>query len=418
MTAPDNQTLMMHWKRPYYLFDAIGAPVAGLQPLPRHILAEEYATGNMERFKVLPYWTTEFFHVGPFRPSRVDPGVEIVLEPVPHYFLGKPKVDSVVVKMYGDENVLYTALKARQIDMTQYLEKEQGFELKEVWQRTGEGTVYEGVRTTGAIFPQYAPELQLERALLERRVRQALYYALDRKPWMDAVMGKETNLLADGLLPYVHPLYPYSKDTLARYRYDPAEATRRLAEAGWTRGPDGFVTHAFDGRRFHTQIWTGQADREAAILADMWKNVGIDAEIYVTNPARREDREYTSSYSGIQLTNRGYGDTILTRMECAESSVAPTYRGANRGHYCSADVMEPLIGLYRGSLTTEDQGRYIKQIAEFSAEDLPVLQTYFQPFLAHVVKGVTALSHDFAGALEAGGRYGSYYRNGHLWEKL
>jgi hypothetical protein len=59
----------------------------------------------------------------------------------------------------------------------------------------------------------------------------------------------------------------------------------------------------------------------------------------------------------------------------------------------------------------------MKQMADFAAEDLPVIQTYFQPFLAHVAKGVTALSHDFGGALEAGGRYGSYYRNGHLWEK-
>ena len=105
-------------------------------------------------------------------------------------------------------------------------------------------------------------------------------------------------------------------------------------------------------------------------------------------------------------------------MECAESTIAPSFRGANRGHYCSADTMEPLLGPYRGSLTMEEQGRYIKQIADFAAEDLPVIQTYFQPFLAHVVKGVTALSHDFEGALEAGGRYGSYYRNGHLWEKL
>jgi ABC-type transport system substrate-binding protein len=418
MSAPDDHTLVMHWKRPYYLFDAIGSPVAGLQPLPRHILAEEWAARNPERFKVLPYWTTEFFHIGPFRPAEITAGVEIVLVAVPHYFLGKPKVDSIVVKMFGDENVLYTALKAKHIDMTQYLENEQGFELKDEWARTGEGKVYEGVRTTAAIFPQYAPELQMEPAVLDRRVRQGLYYAVDRKSWMDAVMGRETKLLADGLLPYVHPLYSYTKDSLARYRYDPTEASRILAERGWTRGPDGFLTHASDGRRFRIEIWGGQGDREPVILADMWKQVGIETSLYASSPARREDREYTSSYRGVQHTNRGYGDTILTRMECAESTLPPSYRGANRGHYCSSDVLEPLIGLYRGSLTMDDQGRYMKQIAEFAAEDLPVMQTYFQPFLAHVVKGVTALSHDFEGALEAGGRYGSYYRNGHLWEKL
>jgi len=35
-----------------------------------------------------------------------------------------------------------------------------------------------------------------------------------------------------------------------------------------------------------------------------------------------------------------------------------------------------------------------------------------------VVKGVTAMADDFEGALEAGGRYGSYYRISHIWDKL
>jgi ABC-type transport system substrate-binding protein len=418
MTAPDDYTLVMVWKRPYYLADAIGSPVAGLQPLPRHILAEEFAANNVERFKNLPYWTSEFFHVGPFRPSQITPGVEIVLEAVPHYFLGKPKVDSIVIKLFQDANVVYTALLSKQIDMTQYIESEQGFELKEQWERTGEGTVYSGVRTSAGIFFQFAPELQAEPAILERPVRQALFYALDRQSWLDAVMGTKTNLLATGLLPYTHQLSSYTKDSIAgRYRYDPQLSSQMLADAGWVRGADGFVTNTSDGRRFKMLVWTGQNEKEAAILADMWKAVGLDTSIYITTPARREDREYTSSFPNMELTNRGYGDTILTRMECAETTIAPSFRGANRGHYCSGDVMEPLLGQYRSSLRMDEQGRYIKQIADFAAEDLPVIQTYFQPFLAHVVKGVTALKDDFDGALEAGGRYGSYYRNSHLWDK-
>jgi len=78
--------------------------------------------------------------------------------------------------------------------------------------------------------------------------------------------------------------------------------------------------------------------------------------------------------------------------------------------------MDSLIAQYRGSLRLEDQGRYIKQIADYAAQDLPVIQTHFNPYHAAVVKGLTAMSHDFEGALEAGGRYGSYYRNSHLWE--
>jgi len=186
------------------------------------------------------------------------------------------------------------------------------------------------------------------------------------------------------------------------------------------QGGHGFLTNASDGRRFKTLVWSTQGSRqskEAAILADMWKAVGLDTSIYLMPNALQEDRQHWSSYPNLEITPRGYGDTILTRFECAEGTVGPSFRGANRGHYCNAGEMDPLIDRYRGSLTTEEQGRYVKQIAELEAQDLPVIQTYFRPFLPAVVKGVTALADDFGGALEAGGRYGSYYRNSHLWDK-
>jgi peptide/nickel transport system substrate-binding protein len=421
ITAPDDQTLIMVWKRPYYLANAIGSPVAGLQPLPRHVLETEFDAKVPERFQNLPYWTTEFFHVGPFRPVRINPGSEIVLEAVPQYFLGRPKVDTLIVKMYGDENTLYAGLTSGQMDITGYLSDEQGYELKEMWDRSGQGKVYEGVGTTSGVFFQFAPELQSEPSLLDRRVRQALAYAIDRESWTEAVMGRKTNLVADGLLPFTHHLYSSTKGTLSQYRYDPQLAGRMLAEAGWTRGGDGFVTHSSDGRRFKVLVWSTTGTRqskETAILADQWKAVGLETSIYLMPDALQEDRQHWSSYPNLEITPRGYGDTVLTRMECAESTVGPTFRGANRGHYCNAAEMDPLIASYRSSLSLDDQGRFMRQIAELSAQDLPVIQTYFRPFLPAVVKGVTALADDFGGALEAGGRYGSYYRNGHLWDRV
>src|SRR5207249_2068059 len=167
------------------------------------------------------------------------------------------------------------------------------FELKDTWDRTGEGKVYEGVGTSSGIFFQFAPELQTEPALLDRRVRQALAYAVDRESWVETLMGRKTNLLATGLLPFNHYLASYTKDSMAMYRYDPQLAGRQLADLGWTRGADGFVTNAADGRRFKVLIWSTQGTRQAketAILADSWKNVGLDTSIYLMPNALQEDR--------------------------------------------------------------------------------------------------------------------------------
>ena len=79
--------------------------------------------------------------------------------------------------------------------MTGNLTADTAYELKDLWDRTGEGEVYERVGTSAAVFFQFAPELQAEPTLLDRRVRQAFFYAVDRESWLDTIMGRKTNLL-------------------------------------------------------------------------------------------------------------------------------------------------------------------------------------------------------------------------------
>src|SRR5437762_1268689 len=81
-SAPADRTLIMVWKEPYYLANAVGTAQNSLSPLPRHVLEAPYATGNVDAFEKLPYWNQQFFHVGPYRPVRFEPQVELVLQSV------------------------------------------------------------------------------------------------------------------------------------------------------------------------------------------------------------------------------------------------------------------------------------------------------------------------------------------------
>jgi hypothetical protein len=104
-------------------------------------------------------------------------------------------------------------------------------------------------------------------------------------------------------------------------------------------------------------------------------------------------------------------------VDCLEvPSPATSFGGQNRGHYCDSVRMQPLINEYKRSLNAADQGRVLKQIAELSAQDLPILQTYFSLHGIPVAKGVKAMD-DFGGGLPGSGTYGSYFRNGHLWDR-
>jgi len=406
----------MNWTQPFYQFDAMG--FFALQPMPTHVLRALWDSRNMEAFANHPYWRGDYFQVGPYRPVRFEPQVEIVLEAVPHYFLGRPKLDTLVIRQYADTNAAYAAVLAKAVDLTadNTLREERGIELKALWERTGEGTVYVGYGTSRGIFPMFKPEYQAEPALLDPRVRQALFTAVDRETWAGAMLSGYSQNTAYSLLPPAHYLYEFTRDSLRGYRHDPQQAMRTLTDLGWMRGADGALTNRADGRRFKVEVWTTQDnEREASILADMWKQIGVESPLFIIPNARLDDRELRQSFTGVEISARGYADHILTRAECSTVPTAPRFSAANRGHYCNPE-MDRLIGIYRSSITRADQGRAIADVARFHAEDLPMMQLYFNLSHPTVVKGLTALADDFAGGVQASGYFGSYFRNAHEWD--
>src|SRR4051812_12112210 len=119
------------------------------------------------------------------------------------------------------------------------LSAEQAMELKAQWERTGEGKVYVGYGTTRGIFPMFNPETQAEPAMLDARLRQALYFGVDRETWAGAMLAGRKENTAYEILPPDHPLYEFVKDGLRGYRHDTAQAQRLLQDLGWDRGADG-----------------------------------------------------------------------------------------------------------------------------------------------------------------------------------
>jgi ABC-type transport system substrate-binding protein len=412
----DDKTFTIMWKSPFYQFDSLG--FFALQPMPTHILRSIWDERNMERFANHPYWRDEFFQVGPYRPIKFEPQVEIVLQAVPHYFLGKPKLDTIVVKQYADSQGAFAGLLAKAVDMTgdNVLSAEQAMQLKEQWDQTGDGKIYIGYGTTRGIFPMFNPETQAEPAMLDARVRQALYYAIDRESWAATMLAGRKENTAYSIMPPDHPLYEFTKDGLRQYRYDPQQALRMLQEVGWDRGADGALRNRTDGRIFRVELWTTQgSENEVSILGDMWGQLGIDGPQRIIPSAQQGDRILRQSFSGIEVSARGFGDLMFTRAECETVPRAPRFDGANRGRYCSPEA-DRLIGIYRSSITRETQGRAMADLSRFYAQEFPMMPLFYNLTNPAVVKGFTALADDFSGGLQPPGYYGSYVRNAHLWE--
>jgi len=415
--APDDYPFVIFWKAHYYQADSIG--LRAFWPLPRHLLEQPYRGLDPLGFINLPYWTTEFVHLGPFRLAEFRPGSEIEFSAYEGYFLGRPKVDRIIVRVFNDEIALYSAALAGSVDvlMDNSLGADLGLDLKEAWDKSGAGTVYLGTGTTRFLAPQFDPRIQEAPALLDPRVRRALMTAIDRAATSEVVQHGHREFAANSLLPSGDRLHDAVKDGFAHFAYDPARATSLLRDLGWSRGADGSLVGS-DGQRFSVRLWTTEGgDREIAIIADYFRQVGVGvAEQHVIPGARVRDREYRSNYPVFETSAAGYGDSILNRVDSRQSAVPPNYSGTNRGHYINPR-MDPLIDQYRQSITVADREQAIRAISDLMAEELPLLLLYFNPTTPAVRKGIKALD-DFKGGAEGAQLYGTFTRNVHEWDVL
>jgi peptide/nickel transport system substrate-binding protein len=416
--ATDNSTFVVTFKTPYYIGGTLG--LRPFWPHPKHILEPAYEkylqSKNAEDMINLPYWTSEYVHLGPFRVTTFDPAEGLVLQAYDKYFLGKPKVDVVRLRSFNDQNTMYTNLLSGTVDMFPdiALNAELGYQLKGLWERNGQGVVYARQGITWFLAPQWRPAFQSEPANLDPKVRAALYRALDREALSEALQGGHPELAAWSMLPPGHQFYDSTKDSLKQYAFNPEQAKSELAGLGWTPGPDGILRNSADGRRYHNALWTTPGrEREIAAYAAYWRQIGIEVDELGVPAAQVRNLEYRASYPSWESSAQGAGDAILGRMDPPAASAATRWVG-ERGGFEDPRAYD-LIAKYRRSLSDRDQAQAMKAISDYVTAELPFLILYFLPDHLGVRKGVRAYD-DVEGGAEGAQAYGTYTRNAHLWD--
>jgi peptide/nickel transport system substrate-binding protein len=416
--ASDDYTFALTFKNPYYQAATLG--LRPFWPYPRHILGETFeryrATDNADELLNLPYWTTEYVHLGPFRLSVFDPGEGLSFTAYDGYFRGRPKLDLIQFKFFANDNALFSNLLAGTTDMflDSTLRQELESQLMDRWGASGEGTVRQVPGDGGRyVTAQFRPEIQIEAATLDPRVRGALYQGLDRDAFAEA-LGRP-GLGAYGIRPPGDLFHEATKDAFRRYPYDPNRAKEQLQALGWAVGGDGLVRHTADGRLFRTAISsTPGADPQVAILADYWRRIGLTVEENIVSAALARNTEYLSQFPGWELSSNR-ADAMLTRFAAAPSSPANRWSGNNRGGFVDP-LAQQLVNGFILSLSEAQQLQAMRRLSDYYATDLPVLMLVFDASAVGFRKGVIALD-DLAGGAGGGTPYGLYSRNAHLWDR-
>src|SRR5437773_6037520 len=165
---------------------------------------------------------------GPYRFVSHTPGVEVVLEAYPGYWRHAPYVKRLVMKSVPEGTTRVAMLKKGEADMAFVLD---GPEAENVQRDPRLALV--ATRHASVFWIEFADQWDPKSPWHDKRLRQAVNYALDRKAISDAAcLGfcPPSGVIVPRVMDYALQVEPHP--------YDPQKAKQLLAEAGYPRGFD------------------------------------------------------------------------------------------------------------------------------------------------------------------------------------
>jgi len=309
---------------------------------------------------------------GPFRFVSAAQDKEVVIERNPDYWSDPPKLARVRLTVIpdmttrvlelrkGSADIVANALSA---DMVRSVQNEPGLAVE-----SEPGSVY-----------QYLALNVRDPLLSDVRVRQALAYAIDRKPLIEYLWRGQARP-ANSVLP--PQSWAYDGEG-GEYAFDPARARALLDAAGYP---------VKNGVRFHLTIKTSTEETSrllGAVLQQQLRDVGIALEIrsfefgtFFSDVTHGAFQMYPLRWIG------GNQDPEIFEYAFHSSKFSPA--GANRSHY-SNPLVDTLIDGARRETDQAKRKALYAEVQHVLDRDLPYIHLwYFDNVLVHTrrVKGL------------------------------
>ena len=327
---------------------------------------------------------------GPFKYGSYKSGDGAVLIKNDDYWGKKANVDKLYFYFMSDNGARSAAILSGQVDIIEgvpinYVDKiSSNSNLKLISGRTGVSIFY--------MFDSYnhsSPKISGtngKNPFLDKRVRLAFIYAIDRDLIVNNIMGglalKTSQLIPKGIAGY--------DSSIKLPSFNLAKAKKLMKEAGYESGFKLVISAPSD--RYTNGVKIAQA------LAQMLSKIGVEATIE-TFPksvyfSRANKFEY-SLYMGATATDNGDGSQVLNLMMHTHLGDF-TAGGGNRGRYSNAKVDK----LVEKSVSEMDAGKRVtmyKEANRIFSDDIALIPLYFQMGVWAVRKNI-----DFKARMDLG----------------
>ncbi len=359
--TPDPLTVVFKLTEPVPFFLKSFQP--GESPMmPKHILeklnVDDARAVRSSEFMQKPVGT------GPFRLKEWRKGSHITLERFPDYWKqGRPYLDQVVLKVIPDGAARSIALENGEVDVAPMsavpqadIQRLAGLKHLELSDKGAEG-----------LGPMLWLEVNMrEKPLSDKRVRQAISMALDRKKIVDIIwfgQGKP----ASGPLVSANPLY---NKALKPLPYDLRRANNLLDDADYKRGANNMRFKIQQNFLPYGESWV----RLGEYIKQELGKIGIEVETQSLDLGGWLKKIYTDwDYGFTSNFTHNYSDpSIGTQRSFVSSTIAKGATFTNSMNFRNKRVDD----LYASALTEVDAKERRKMFDEIQAilqDELPVI---------------------------------------------
>lgn len=241
--------------------------------LPRHHLE----TVPVDELATSTFFSEQLIGTGSYMFKEFVPDQYLTLTRNPNFFRGAPQIETMILRKITDPSVAILAQQRGEFDIIHLTTPDD----IEIVRADSTLTTWSGPLTIAISFTTNIAKPYLS----DKRVRQALIYAIDRETIVSALWkGTATIVNSPILVPWV------DQSENNPYPFDPERAKQLLTEAGWD--PDQTIELMLEYTdEFHRRL--------AAAIQQYWKDVGINATVRQAEWANLEPDVTAGNYDLI-----------------------------------------------------------------------------------------------------------------------
>ncbi|CAL9293799.1 ABC transporter substrate-binding protein [Streptomyces sp. SudanB52_2052] len=352
VTAPSPTRLVIELKKPQATMTALDVPI-----VPKHVWEKVSDFSEFNNDKSFPVVGN-----GPFVLTGYKPDSYVRLKANESFWRGAPKFDELVFRYYKDQDAAVSALRKGEVSFVAgspsltpaQAESLEGTENVKVNDAPGR-RFYALATNPGAKAKNGEKFGDGHPSLLDRRVRHALFMAVDREAIIDKVFRGHA-VEGEGYIPPRFSQYFWKPSASQKLAYDPAKAAELLDRAGYRKNGDGKRVGK-DGKPITYRVLCHATDpNDKAVgkyLQEWWGDLGIGVRLEcldnVTDPWLAG--KYDLAFDGWSVNPDP--DFVLSIHTCGALPATPKDTGATDNFICDKQYDE----LYARQLAEYDPAK-------------------------------------------------------------